>query len=83
MLTLHSKSRYTSSFAINDIVEIRKGIQTETLRKAKSLDPGCCLSVVTKDRSLDLTMKTSTDRDMVVRSIAAMLEKNNYRVPIQ
>lgn len=56
------------------MTEIRKGIQTEVLFKAGLLDPACCLSFVTRERTLDLVFENSRDKELVLKAMAVLLE---------
>ena len=63
-----------SSIAVSDITEVRRGIQTEVLLKAKLIDPSCCLSLVTPQRTLDLTLRSAIQRDRILRGLRAVLD---------
>jgi hypothetical protein len=63
-----------SRIPLDTITEVRRGIQTEVLLKAKGVDPNCCLSIITTDRSLDLTLSNATDRDELLTGLKGVLE---------
>ena len=63
-----------SALQLTDVLEVRRGIQTEVLKKASLVDPFCCFSVVTADRTLDITMPSTLSRDMVIRGLQVILE---------
>jgi len=48
-------------------------VKTEVLQRAGLVDPNCCLSVVTANRSLDLAFASSVDRDNALRGLKAVL----------
>ena len=75
------KDKESSKISVFDITEVRKGIQTDILAKAASVDPNCCISIITKDRSLDLVLETSQDRDTALRGLQALLDTNDIHVP--
>jgi hypothetical protein len=64
----------TSSISLDSILEVRRGIQTDVLKKAGLVDPFCCFSIVTKDRTLDITMTSALARDMAIRGLQMLLE---------
>jgi hypothetical protein len=67
-----------SKISIADITEVRRGIQTEVMMKVASrVDPACSLSVVTKERTLDLTFPTTSERDIFVRGMKVLLQDHN------
>lgn len=72
-------SNKISSIDINAIEEIKKGVHTEVLHKAGLLDPNCCLSIITEDRSLDLVFDSSTDRTKAIKGLRLILEGKNVR----
>lgn len=73
---LHTAAaKETSHISVDDILEVRRGIQTDVLKKAGLLDPLCCFSIRTADRTLDLTMATPSARDMAIRGFQVLLEK--------
>lgn len=62
------------SLCLADISEVRRGIQTEVMRKVKLVDPGSSFSIITPERSLDVTFESSNDRDMFLRGLQGLLE---------
>lgn len=68
-----SKSDSASSISIDDITEVRKGVQTDVLSKGGLLDPGCCLSIITADRTLDLVVETVSERSKVIAGLQGIL----------
>lgn len=64
----------SSSIALDSIRSVCCGIQTEVLLKAGLVDPGCCLSIVTDSRTLDLTLANVTERDRIVRGLRIVLD---------
>ncbi len=63
-----------SSISLDSILEVRRGVQTDVLKKAGLVDPFCCFSIVTKERTLDLTMTSVLARDMAIRGLQMLLE---------
>lgn len=59
---------------ISSITFIRRGAYTEVFLKTKRLDPNCCLSLITNDRTLDLQFKTHVDRDVFFRAMKGLFE---------
>lgn len=63
--------------SIPEICEVKKGMHTEVLlnsrSKDKTLNPLCFLSIIAKNRTLDLQCKTSKDRDVLYRSFQGIL----------
>ena len=65
---------------VQDICEVRKGIHTEVFRAARgAIDPYCCLSIHTSDRSLDLQLKTMRDRDLIFRAVQRIVNETHKR----
>lgn len=73
-------STNASKIALEDITEVRRGIQTDVLLKAGLVDPGCCVSLITLQRSLDLSLGSSTERDRVIRGIKIIMTGVNEKV---
>lgn len=60
-----------------DIREVRRGKQTDVFAKATlSEDPGCCVSIITTDRSLDLVLGSAWRRDEFIRSLQIIIEED-------
>jgi hypothetical protein len=76
-----NKSKEVSAIAIDAICEVCKGVKTEVLRKAGLVDPNCCLSIVTADRTLDLAFACNADRDSVLRGLRSILQE--YPKPVK
>ena len=68
-----------SSLPISTIKEVCKGVQTEVLGKAGLVDPQCCFSIVTDNRTLDLSVANLTERDRIVKGLQILLEGKNVR----
>lgn len=77
-----SNSSGVSWINLSEIIELRRGIQTEVFMKAKLIDPSCCFSIVTPSRSLDLTLRSAVQRDRIVRGIRVILEQEGVDVRI-
>lgn len=58
---------------LDDIVAVRKGVQSEVLQRAGLLDPHCCLSIVTKTRTLDLQLPNTLERNKVFRGLKSLV----------
>ncbi len=67
-----SKEKEPSSISILDVTDVRRGIHTEVLLKAGLLDPNLCLSLIAKDRTLDLVFNSVSDRDGAFRGLQAI-----------
>lgn len=63
----------------SSVIEVRRGIQTQVFMKAKLVDPRCCLSIVTEDRTLDLALATPGERDIVIKGLVALFENSDVR----
>ena len=70
------KGKGKSELSVDAVREVRRGAQSEVfLTRAGLLDPSCCLSVHTSERSLDLLLASSRLRDAVIRGLRALLEE--------
>ena len=58
---------------IGYINKVVKGIHTGRLLKAKLVDPACCLSIITNDRSLDLTLNSQWERNAFFTNLKEFL----------
>lgn len=67
-----AKDKEPSSLSIFDVVDVKRGIHTEVLLKAGLLDPNLCLSLIAKDRTLDLVFTSVSDRDGAFRGLQAI-----------
>jgi len=67
------RNKGPSNIPIDEITEVRKGIQTDVLLKAGLIDPFCCLSIVTNERTLDLMLDSQAERDRALRGLKALL----------
>jgi hypothetical protein len=63
-----------SSIELDTVREVCKGVKTDVLLKAGLVDPNCCLSIITSERSLDLTFASATERDNVLRGLRFILQ---------
>lgn len=61
------------TISLDEIVEVRKGLQTDVFLKAGLVDPFCCFSIVTNDRTLDLVLENQIERDRALRGMKAIL----------
>ena len=68
------KDKESSKISVVDIVEVRKGVQTDVLLKAGAVDPNCCLSIITRDRTLDLVLESAGERDNAIRGLHGILD---------
>lgn len=62
-----------SSMPLTSIIELKRGIQTDIMKKVGLVDPECCLSLCNTERSLDLTFESTEDRNYFIRSIQALV----------
>lgn len=69
-----------SGIPLDAICEVCKGVKTEVLTRAGLVDPNCCMSIVTADRTLDLTLPSAVDRDNVIRGLRAILTDASHPV---
>jgi hypothetical protein len=67
-----SKEKEPSSLSIFDVIDVKRGVHTEVLLKAGLLDPNLCLSLVAKDRTLDLVFNSVSERDSAFRGLQAI-----------
>lgn len=73
------KDKEVSYIDCKDVIEVRRGIQTQVFMKAKLVDPRCCLSIVTEDRTLDLALSSPSERDIVIKGLVALFEGTEVR----
>jgi len=69
-----SKAASMSSIRLADITEISKGCQSLVLERAVGVDPAKSFSLVTADRSLDVVMANTQDRDTMLRALRVIIE---------
>lgn len=62
------------SIPLIDVIGVRKGVQTDTLKGAVNCDPYCSLSFLTSQRSLDLNLNDNKDREMVYRAMQELFK---------
>jgi hypothetical protein len=72
------KSDQNSAIILSSITEIRRGIQTNVMMKAKHIDPSSSFSIITDDRTLDLTFTNSQQRDMIFKTFQTILKEYDY-----
>lgn len=58
---------------LSDITGIIKGIHTDVLLRAKLVDPGSCVSIVTSARTLDLTLASHAERNGFIANLRELL----------
>lgn len=68
-----SATTTASSIPLTSIREVCKGVQTDVLRKAGLVDPTCCLSIISAERSLDVSLGSLAERDSLLRGLRALL----------
>lgn len=61
---------------LTSIVEVCHGIKTQILRMQKNLDPALCLSVITPERTLDMSFSSPWETDAVIQALRVLFEKN-------
>lgn len=61
-----------SCLYVDEVYAVKRGVQTEVLAKAGLLDPNCCLSLVTDERTLDLQFPNVQERNKVFRGMKAL-----------
>jgi hypothetical protein len=64
-----------SSIEISDITELRKGRNTEVLKKASTADPTKALSIITTERSLDIVFSTIRERDSILKVLETITSR--------
>ena len=72
-MMVSSRKEEDKFVALSEILEVRKGVQTEVMMAANLVDPYVSMSIVTKERTLDMTFDTHAMRDMVLRALRALL----------
>lgn len=72
-------TKEVSYIECDSVIEVRRGIQTQVFMKAKLVDPRCCLSIVTDERTLDLALSTPSERDIVIKGLVALFEGTEVR----
>ena len=73
MKSSSSVPRDGNSMPIAGITEIKRGVQTEIMKKVGLVDPECCLSLCNDERTLDLTFDSTEDRNYFIRSLQAIV----------
>ena len=73
VMMVSSKPEEDKCVAMSDITEVRKGVQTEVMLTAHMVDPYVSLSIVTEERTLDMTFDTHAMRDLVLRALRVLL----------
>lgn len=76
---LFVKEKEPSTLALADVVDVKRGIETDVLLKGGLLDPNCCLSLVAKERTLDLVFDNVSERDAAFRGLQAILSSLDMR----
>ena len=88
--TTNSKDDSYRRISIKSIMKIQKGLQSDIFYttnslngngrqfKFKNLDAHCCLTIVALNRTLDIKLSTSIERDRVVRALSILL--HSYKV---
>ncbi len=61
-----------SSINLASVTAVARGIQTDVMRRARLVDPLCSLSVVTDSRTLDMTLASPAERDLLLRALKAV-----------
>ncbi|CAK4083488.1 unnamed protein product [Aphanomyces euteiches] len=79
MLYWQSKQgeRSAAFLPLHSVKSIEAGIETVVLKKAakkQTLDPDCCLSLVTEERTLDLKMKNPLQRDWLLKALREVID---------
>lgn len=68
-----SKAKEPNYMPLASITEIKRGIQTDIMKKVGLVDPECCLSLCNDVRTLDLTFNSVEDRNYFIRSLQALM----------
>ncbi|RHY35481.1 hypothetical protein DYB32_000050 [Aphanomyces invadans] len=77
-LTSMLQQQKQKSISLSTVISIQSGIKSDVFRKAfkeakGTLDPACCLSLVTPTRSLDVVTSSRQQCDWLQRSISLMV----------
>lgn len=62
------------------ITEIKRGVQTDIMKKVGLVDPECCVSLCNVERSLDLTFDSPEDRNYFIRSLQALVYPSEIHI---
>lgn len=62
------------------IVEVCHGIKTQIMQLQKNLDPALCVSVITPERTLDMSFSSPWETDAVIQALRILFEKNKIAV---
>ena len=66
---------------VENITEVRKGIQTEVMHNAKLVDPQMALSfIMADDRTVDVVFEFNKERDLWLRALKILFEDFNQSV---
>lgn len=61
------------------VSSVHKGLASDILRAAASVDPNRCLSIHSLNRTLDLEAPSQSERDLLYRCVQACLESSTNR----
>ena len=78
--SFRGKDTNSSGIYLDSVTEIMRGVQTDIMRKAGLVDPECCVSLCTAERSLDLTFPSVQERNMFIRAVNALVYPNEIFV---
>jgi hypothetical protein len=63
----------SSRMSLASITELKRGVQTDLMKKVGLVDPECCLSLCNAERTLDLTFESLEYRNYFIRSMQALV----------
>ena len=66
----------TNAINLADVTKISRGLSTQVFLKAKQLDPLQCLSIITRDRTLDVVFASNQERDMAFKALQILFEND-------
>jgi hypothetical protein len=62
---------------VDDVYAVKRGVQTDVFARAGLIDPNCCLSLCTDDRTLDLQFPNAQQRNKVFRGLKALFSQRD------
>ena len=73
--TVRGREEAMKGVKLKEVWEVRRGIQTPILSRAFGEDPSCCVSLISRERTLDLTFSCQSMRDEFIRSLQIVLDE--------
>ena len=62
---------------LESIIRVMRGVHTDVFRAAGLIDPLCCLSIETADRTVDIQFPSVIQRESCFKALRAIIEDNS------